>query len=355
LKIGITIGDVNGVGPEVIIKSLANEKMLDYFTPIIYGSSKIMSYHKNIVKESTIQFHNISEANRAQQKKINVLNCWEDTVNVTLGKVTEEGGKYAKLAIERAAEDLKNGAIDALVTAPIHKAAMKMAGFKHVGHTEYFESVFGNAGLMLMLSDTLRIGLVTNHLPISEVTNAITKELVLKKVKIFNESLKTDFGCERPTIAVLGLNPHAGDEGLIGDTDEKIIRPAIIELKKQGVMVAGPYPADGFFGSGNYKKFDGILAMYHDQGLVALKALSFGGGTNYTAGLTGIRTSPDHGTAFDIAGQNLADHSSFTTALFVAKDIAASRHEYKDARKNALDKKLRPSDIGEEDEILDDI
>lgn len=354
MKIGITIGDVNGIGPEVIIKALSDERVLDHFTPIIYGSSKVMSYHKNIVKDSNIQFHHISEANRAAQKKINVLNCWEDNVNITLGKVTEEGGRYAKMAIEKAALDLKSGLIDGLVTAPIHKAAMKLAGFPHAGHTEYFETLFGTNGLMLMVSDQLRVGLVTNHLPLSEVTAQITKERVQKKIKVFEESLRIDFAIDKPTIAVLGLNPHAGDEGALGEQEEKIIRPAIIELKKNGMMVYGPFPADGFFGSAQYKKFDGILAMYHDQGLVALKALSFGGGTNFTAGIKGIRTSPDHGTAYDIAGQNEADPSSMRKALFVTKDLIQNRSDYHNFRANALDKKQRPSDNEEEDEIIED-
>ena len=338
MKIGITIGDVNGIGPEVIIKALSDERVLDHFTPIIYGSSKVMSYHKNIVKDSAVQFHHISEANRASQKKINVLNCWEDTVNITLGKVTEEGGRYAKLAIEKAAQDLKAGLIDGLVTAPIHKAAMKMAGFGFPGHTEYFESIFGNQGLMLMVSDSLRVGLVTNHLPLSEVTAQITKERIQKKIKVFEESLRVEFGIDKPTIAVLGLNPHAGDEGALGDQEEKIIRPAIIELKKAGLLVYGPYPADGFFGSGQYKKFDGIFSR---QNIVK----------TIFAGIKGIRTSPDHGTAYDIAGQNEADASSMLKALFVTKDLIKNRADYQNFRANALDKKIRPSDNEEEDEI----
>ncbi|MFM2394787.1 MAG: hypothetical protein RLZZ546_2769 [Bacteroidota bacterium] len=355
MKIGITIGDVNGVGPEVIIKALSNEKILDAFTPIIYGSSKVMSYHKNIVKESQIQFHHISDPTKAVAKKVNVLNCWEDNVNITIGKLTEDGGKYAKIALERAGQDLKSDLIDGLVTAPINKAAMKLAKFEYPGHTEYFENLFNTQGLMLMVSDNLRIGLVTNHIPLSEVTSKITKELITKKVKVFEESLKVDFGVDRPNIAVLGLNPHAGDEGTIGEQEEKIIRPAIIEMKKSGIIVSGPYPADGFFGSGNFKKFDGVLAMYHDQGLVALKSMTFGGGVNYTAGIKGIRTSPDHGTAYDIAGTNEADETSFRAALFLARDLVKHRSEYYDFRSNAIAKKQRPSDNEEEDEIIEEI
>lgn len=355
MKIGITIGDVNGIGPEVIIKTLSNEKIFDYFTPIIYGSSKVMSYHKNIVKESTIQFNHISEVNRAASKKVNVLNCWEDNVNINLGKLNEDGGKYAKLALERATQDLKSGVIDALVTAPINKAAMKMAGFNYLGHTEYFDSVFNLESLMLMVSDNLRIGLITHHIPLSEVPKKLTRELIAKKIKIMEQSLKVDFGIDKPTIAVLGLNPHAGDEGTIGDEEEKVIRPAIIELKKSGLLVSGPYSADGFFGSGNFKKFDGVLATYHDQGLIALKSLSFGEGVNYTAGHGVVRTSPDHGTGYDIAGQNLADESSFRKALFLAKDIAAQKFDYKDARANALVKKTKNSYNEEEDEVLEEV
>jgi 4-hydroxythreonine-4-phosphate dehydrogenase len=355
LKIGITIGDINGVGPEVIIKALSNPKLLEYFTPVVYGSSKILSYYKNTIKDSNLQFSTINDPSKAFANKINVINCWEDNVVINMGKVNEDGGKYAKLALERAVTDIKKQHIDGIVTAPINKAAMKMGGFKFPGHTEYFESEFGTAGLMLLLSDTLRVGLVTNHIPISDVANSVTKQLILSKLKVFNEALKVDFGIDRPQIAVLGLNPHAGDEGAIGDHEEKIIKPAIIEAKKNGIFAAGPYPADGFFGSGKYKKFDGILAMYHDQGLVALKSLSFGEGVNYTAGLNIVRTSPDHGTAFDIAGQNLADPSSLRTALYQCIDIIKSRTEYKDARANQLTKKVRLSDNEEEDEILEDV
>lgn len=354
MKIGITIGDINGVGPEVILKTLSDPRILELFTPVIYGSSRILSFYKNTIKDLNLQFTNVNDASRAQAKKINVINCWEEDVVVNIGKVNEDGGKYAKLALDRATADLKSKEIDGLVTAPINKASMKMVGFKYPGHTEYFEEAFGKAGLMLMLSDTLRIGLVTNHIPIAEVAEKVTKQLILAKLKVFNETLKVDFGIDRPQIAVLGLNPHAGDQGAIGDQEEKIIKPAIIESKKSGIFATGPYPADGFFGSGNYKKFDGILAMYHDQGLVALKSISFGDGVNYTAGLSVVRTSPDHGTAFDIAGKNLAEPSSFRAALYQAMDLIHNRFDYHDSRVNKLMKKVRPSDNEEEDEILED-
>jgi 4-hydroxythreonine-4-phosphate dehydrogenase len=356
LKIGITIGDVNGIGPEVIIKALSDERILEMITPIIYGSSKVLSYHKNIVGgETNVVIQNIMDASKAQAKKINVINCWEENVNITLGKVSEDGGKYAKLALERMVEDLKTKSIDGVVTAPINKAAMKMAGFKYPGHTEFFEKEFNKQGLMLMVSDTLRIGLVTNHIPISEVTSKVTKEQIVSKLKVFSESLKVNFGINRPNIAVLGLNPHAGDEGAIGDQEEKIIKPAILEMKKAGMFVAGPFPADGFFGSSSFKKFDGILAMYHDQGLIALKSLSFGDGVNFTAGIDCVRTSPDHGTAYDIAGNNMADEASFKKAIYLALDCIRNKKEYYDSRKNALTNKIKLSDKEEEDEILTEV
>jgi 4-hydroxythreonine-4-phosphate dehydrogenase len=344
IKIGITLGDVNGIGPEIIIKALSNSELLNYFTPIIYGSSKVLAYHKNIVTESSFAFSSIAGPERAFEGKINVINCWDDNVNITLGKATEEGGKFAYLSLEKATFDLKSGLIDAMVTAPINKQAMKMAGFPHTGHTEYITDQIGGKSLMMMCSDIMRVALVSNHLPLSEVTGALTKETLSDKLHIFNKSLIRDFGLEKPIIAVLGLNPHAGDEGTIGQEELEIIRPVIIEAKKSGMMVLGPYPADGFFGSSQFRKVDGILAMYHDQGLIPFKALSFGRGINFTAGLTSIRTSPDHGTAYDIVGNNAADVSSFREALYAAKDIVANRREYDENRENALNKKPKPSE-----------
>jgi 4-hydroxythreonine-4-phosphate dehydrogenase len=336
--IGITIGDMNGIGLEVALKTLSAPKILDMCTPIIYGSAKVVSYHKNIIGENDLNFHNIRPGDRPHPGKINVVNCWDDNVNITLGKATEEGGKYAQLSLEAAVEDIKKRQVDAIVTGPIHKKAMQMAGFPHPGHTEYLTQHLGrnDQSLMLMASDSLRIGLITNHLPLKEVAAGISKNLILDKIQLLHDTLRIDFSIERPVIAVLGLNPHAGDDGVIGLEEEQIIRPAVVERKKNGILVMGPYPADGFFASGQYTKFDGILAMYHDQGLVPFKALAFDGGVNFTAGLAGIRTSPDHGTAYDIAGQNLANPASFRSALFLAIDIARNRHEFFDARKNAL-------------------
>ncbi len=328
LKIGISIGDFNGIGLEVIIKTLANPAILNFCTPVIYGASKVVSYHKNIVG---IEFHfqSIRNAQQALPDKINVVNCWQDNVSITIGKPTETSGKYAWKALEIAVDELRQGMIDALVTAPINKHAMHMSGFPFPGHTEYLaHELGGSEGLMLMTSDSLRIGLVTSHLPLREVAAAIHTELLEQKLSLLHQSLVVDFGVARPTIALLGLNPHAGDEGAIGHEELDILQPVVQTAKEQGLLVMGPFSADGFFGSGQYKKFDAILAMYHDQGLIPFKTLYFGHGVNYTAGLPFVRTSPDHGTAFDIAGKNEADPTSFREALFLALDIARNRTTY---------------------------
>ncbi len=338
-KVGISIGDINGIGVEVILKVLTDGRMLDICTPIIYGSSKVVAYHKNILEGVNVKFQSVGSASKAYEGRINVVNCWNENVNISLGKATEDGGKFAYIALEKAVQELKEGAVDALVTAPINKKAMNMADFPYAGHTEYLTKEAGQKNsLMLMVNDTLRVGVVTNHLPLRDVPAAITKDRIKEKIRLMNRTLKMDFGIEKPIIAVLGLNPHAGDDGVLGDEEEKIIRPAIVEAKKKGAMVMGPYPADGFFGSSQYTKFDGILAMYHDQGLVAFKALSFGDGTNYTGGLSFIRTSPDHGTAYDLAGKNQANPDSMRKAIFLAKDIHSNRKTYQEDRSNTVEK-----------------
>jgi len=348
-KIGISIGDINGIGLEVILKTLAIKEVRERCVPIVYGSSKIVSYHKNIVSVEDFPFHPLRTSERPNPDRINVVNCWQDNINITLGKPTDISGKYAIISLECAAKDLKEKNIDALVTAPVSKEALKMADFPFVGHTEYLTQFMGaKDSLMLMVHDELRVGVATTHLPVSQVAGSISKEMILSKLHIFNETLKVDFGLERPVIAVLALNPHASDGGLIGNEEERLIRPAVIEAKKGGMMVMGPFPADGFFGAGQYAKFDGILAMYHDQGLVPFKTLAFGGGINFTAGLAGIRTSPDHGTGFDIAGKNVADHTSFLRAVYLAIDLARNRQEYADMRANALVKKEKPAELEEE-------
>ncbi|MCO6480648.1 MAG: 4-hydroxythreonine-4-phosphate dehydrogenase PdxA [Phaeodactylibacter sp.] len=352
LKIGISIGDINGIGLEVILKALLHEKATDLCTPVIYGSSKVVSYHKNII-EDEVDFNSTRTADKVYFDKINIVNCWQENVNITLGKPTELSGKYAYKSLEAATHDLKHGMIDALVTAPISKEAMHMANFPFPGHTEYLTKELGQGrSLMFMVNDGLRIGLATNHLPLREVAGALNKELIMEKLQLMNNSLKMDFGLERPSIAVLGLNPHAGDGGVLGDEEESFIRPAVVELKKKGMLVMGPFPADGFFGSGQFRKFDAILAMYHDQGLVPFKALSFGNGVNFTAGLPHVRTSPDHGTAFDLAGKNEADPSSFRQALFLAIDIANNRKQYHEMYANAIQKRGEMADVDGEDEIL---
>ena len=354
VKVGITIGDINGIGLEVILKTLSNPMVSKNITPVIYGSTKVVSYHKNIINDINISYQSVKSTNRLYEDKINIFNCWPENVNINLGTLNEDGGKYAMLSLEHAVKDIKEGHIDVIVTAPINKKAMQLAGFKYPGHTEYFADQFqDNHQLMLMTSEDLKVGLVTNHLPLSQVTPNIKKETIIKKLKIMNESLKMDFGFERPTIAVLGLNPHAGDEGSIGNEEIEIIRPAIVEAKKQNILVMGPFPADGFFGSGKFKKFDGILAMYHDQGLVPFKTLSFNNSTNFTAGLPIIRTSPDHGTGFDIAGQDQADPSSFRYAIFKAVDIYRSRVQFKEDTANPLKKANMRADKENKNELKD--
>ncbi len=354
VKVGISIGDINGVGLEVILKTVSDERILSLCTPVIYGSTKVISYHKNIVGINDFPFKGSRPGDRIHPNKINIINCWDENVNIILGKPSDISGVYALKSLEQATEDLAKGEIDALVTAPIHKKAMEKANFGFTGHTEYLSSKFGKLSLMLMVNDDLRVGVATNHIPLQAVAANITKEIISQKLKTFNQTLKVDFGIERPTIAVLGLNPHAGDNGLIGNEEEKIIRPVIIEAKKKGVLAMGPFPADGFFGSRNYRKFDGILAMYHDQGLVPFKALSFGEGVNFTAGLNKVRTSPDHGTAYDIAGKNEADPSSFRKALFLAVDIFRNRKAHLDAHANPVRKGAKNMVETSEEDVVDE-
>lgn len=337
LKVGITVGDINGIGLEVILKTFNDERLLELCTPIIYGSSKVVSYHKNIVKLDDLKFVSIKDASQAQEGQINVVNCWQEVVNINLGQISEEAGKYAQIALEQAVSEIMEGWTDALITAPINKAAMKLAGFPYPGHTEFLAAKSGaKEPVMLLNSEDLRIAVVTGHIPVSKVASSINREAVLRKLNILVDSLRRDFGIFQPKIAILGLNPHAGDEGAIGNEEAQHIIPVIQQMQKQGLLVYGPYPADGFFGSRAYTKFDAILAMYHDQGLVPFKTLAFGGGVNFTAGLPFVRTSPDHGTGFDIAGQNLADESSFRSALFAALDFAKNRKSYKEMTANPL-------------------
>ncbi|TKC04179.1 4-hydroxythreonine-4-phosphate dehydrogenase PdxA [Pedobacter frigoris] len=337
IKIGISIGDVNGIGLEVILKTLSETKIFDYCTPIVYGHTKVASYHRKALGISDFAFNVISSPDAANPKKANLINCWEEDVKVELGVSNEIGGKYALLSLEKATEDLVNGHIDALVTAPINKHNIQSDTFKFPGHTEYLqEKSKSNDVLMFLLSDDIRVGVVTGHIPVGDVPKSITKEKIVKKLQLMNESLKKDFWIEKPKIAVLGLNPHAGDNGLLGKEEENIISPAIQEAFDKGIICFGPFPADGFFGKGSYKQFDAVLAMYHDQGLVPFKTIAFGSGVNYSAGLSFVRTSPDHGTGYDIAGKNIADPSSFIEAIFTAIHIVKNRREQEDLLRNQL-------------------
>jgi 4-hydroxythreonine-4-phosphate dehydrogenase len=337
VKIGISIGDVNGIGLEVILKTFAENTMLDYCTPIIYGHTKVASFHRKALNIGELAFNVITHPDAANPRKVNLINAWEEDVKIDLGSANETGGKYALLSLQKATDDLINGSIDALVTAPINKNNIQSATFNFPGHTEYLQERSGsNDVLMFLISETLRVGVVTGHIPVLDVPKAITQEKIVKKIQLINESLKKDFWIEKPKIAVLGLNPHASDNGLLGKEEAEIISPAIQEAFDKGIICFGPYPADGFFGNGTYKKFDAVLAMYHDQGLIPFKTIAFSTGVNYTAGLKFIRTSPDHGTGYDIAGKNLADPTSFMESVFAAIHIVKHRREQENLLSNQL-------------------
>ena len=328
--IGITIGDLNGIGAEIIIKALADNRLLKMVTPIVYGSTKVLSYYRKIMGLDPFNHHPVNNSFDVHTKKINVKNCWQETVDLKPGQVTAEGGKYAYIALQSATNDLKEGKIQALVTAPINKKNIQSKDFNFVGHTEYLTNKFNaenQESLMLLVSDALRIGVVTSHIPLGEVKQQLTKEKITGKITLLNKSLKKDFGIMKPKIAVMGLNPHAGEEGLLGNEEDEIIAPAINECRKKGNLVFGPFPADGFFGKMEHKKYDAVLAMYHDQGLIPFKTLAFDEGVNFTAGLPVVRTSPDHGTAYGIAGKNKASEISMLHALFLALDITKKRLE----------------------------
>lgn len=325
-KIGITIGDINGIGPEVLIKVLQDKRMLDICTPVIFSNSKVLAYHKNIVKPRNFQFKSISDLNQIEIGKINVFNAWEGNIDFSLGEANETGGQFAKISIDKAIEAYKGGFIDAIVTLPINKKAMELGQTGMVGHTEYIGHAFdSDKPLMTMVSDNVRIAMLTNHLSLEEVSKTVTGDLIKDKINTFYKSLQQDFSITKPKIAVLGLNPHAGDGGVLGKEEIEIMRPAIVALKKQNKIIHGPFSADGFFASGDYLKYDGIMAAYHDQGLIPFKILAFTGGTNFTAGLDVVRTSPVHGTAYDIVGKNIADGNSFRSAIYVAIDVVRNR------------------------------
>jgi len=337
IKIGITHGDINGIGYEIIIKTLLDSRILDICTPIIYGSPKIAAYHRKALNLENFSLNIIKAPHEANPKRANIINCIDENVRVELGKSTEIAGEASYLALSHAAEDLKQQRINALVTAPISKHNIQSSNFDFAGHTEYLEEYFESEdALMLMISDVLKVGVVSSHVALREVPDMLTEELILGKIRILNKSLKEDFRIRKPRIAVLGLNPHAGEEGILGSEENEIITPAINKAKDENIIAVGPFPADGFFGSGDFSKFDATLAMYHDQGLTPFKSIIFDAGVNFTAGLPVVRTSPAHGTAFELAGKNMAKPDSFREALFACCDIYRNRSEEAEISKDPL-------------------
>ena len=336
--IGVSVGDVNGIGTELIIKTFSDHRLLEMCTPLIFASNKLINFYKKSTPEINFSYQSTKDFTRVTPKQINIYNCWEEDIAIAPGQLTDVGGAYAVKSLTMAVEALRDKKIQGLVTAPLHKKNIQSPGFEFTGHTPYLKKAFNlNDVLMLMVSEGFRVGLVTEHVPIKDVAKYITREAILSKLNILRDSLVKDFGIDKPRIAVLGLNPHAGDEGLVGKEEEEIIKPAIKDAKHQ-MLVFGPYSADAFFARGYHNRFDAVLAMYHDQGLIPFKSLASGEGVNFTAGLPMVRTSPDHGTAFDIAGKNKADNASFIQAIYTCLDIIQQRQEYEDNRQNPLKK-----------------
>jgi 4-hydroxythreonine-4-phosphate dehydrogenase len=353
--IGISCGDLNGIGIELIIKTFADSRILEHCTPLIFASNKAINFYRKSVPEININYQSTKDLNRINDKQVNLFNCWEEEVVINPGQLSDVAGKYAVLSLQTAVAALKQKQIDGLVTAPIHKKNIQSPEFSFTGHTPYLKNIFAVDDVAMMLySGSFRVALVTEHVPVAEIVKNITKEKIISKLNIVYQSLQKDFGIDKPRIAVLGLNPHAGDEGLLGNEEETIIKPAIKDAKNNNMLVVGPYSADAFFARRMFDRFDAVLAMYHDQGLIPFKSLSAGEGVNFTAGLPAVRTSPDHGVAFDIAGKNKADASSFTTAVFECIDIINRRHVYEENRKNPL-KKMTPAVLANaKDEIIDE-
>lgn len=333
--VGISIGDLNGIGSEVVLKTFEDSRMLEFCTPVIFANVKIISAIKKTF-ESTAAIHGIDTLEQIVIGKINVLNVWKEHLELNYGANDEALGKYAIKSFVAATKALKEGKVDVLVTAPINKYNIQSDDFKFPGHTDYLNQELAGDALMFMVQDNLRVGLLTDHIPVNDVASHLTEQLITKKIETINQSLTQDFSINKPKIAVLGLNPHAGDGGVIGKEDDTLLKPVIKKLFEKGTLVFGPYPADGFFGNSQYEKFDAVIAAYHDQGLIPFKTLSFGNGVNYTAGLDKIRTSPDHGTAYDIAGKGIANYNSFKEAVFLAIDIYNSRNEYGEISNNPL-------------------
>jgi 4-hydroxythreonine-4-phosphate dehydrogenase len=327
-RIGITLGDINGIGPEVVIKALADSRLLNILTPVVYGSTRVLSYYKKLLNLEDFNYSQIKSAGQFFPKTVNVFNCWEETLEINPGQPSKQTGNAALLSLQKAVADIKEGLIDGLVTGPIDKNTIHGPEFPFHGHTEYLTQEFGaGESLMLLVGENLKVGLVTEHVPLKEITQHLTRDRVELKIRLLELSLKKDFNIQKPKIAVLGLNPHAGDNGLLGTEENEIIRPVILDLKNKGKLVMGPFAADGFFAAGQHTKYDAVLAMYHDQGLVGFKTLAFENGVNFTAGLPIVRTSPDHGTAYDIAGKNLSDENSMRHAIYLACDIIKHRIE----------------------------
>ena len=353
IKVGISHGDINGIGYELILKMLSDPRILEMCTPIIYGSPKVAAYHRKVLNMEGPGFSQIKSPKEAIPLKAYIINCIDEDVKVELGKSTLAAGESSYLSLNVAASDLEKGFIDVLITAPINKYNIQSENFNFPGHTEFLAEKFKTEDyIMLMVSETMKIGVVTTHIPVSQVSQNLSKETILKKIRIISRSLQQDFSITKPHIAVLGLNPHAGDNGLLGSEEKEIIIPAIDQAKKEGIVALGPYPADGFFSSGDYLKFDAILAMYHDQGLIPFKLTSLNRGVNYTAGLPYIRTSPAHGTAYDIAGENKASPESFRQALYLAIDVYKNRKVYEEITKNPLNRyDINPNQVDESIDI----
>jgi len=353
--IGITCGDLNGIGTEVVIKTLSDNRLLEFCTPVFFGSNKLINFYRKSIPDQNFNWQNIKELNRINSKQVNIFNCWEEDVIIQPGILNENGGKYAVRSLLACTAALKRNEIHGMITAPIHKKNVQSADFNYTGHTPFLKNYFGaHDVVMVLFAGNFRVALVTEHLPVSEVAAAISKESILRKLYILNESLKKDFRIDKPKIAVLGLNPHAGDEGLIGKEEETIIKPAIKEAKQNNLLVTGPFSADSFFARSYQNNFDAVLAMYHDQGLVPFKSLAADEGVNYTAGLPVVRTSPDHGTAFDIAGKGKADESSFRAAIFECIDIIKNRNQFESDHRNPLKKMTSVILANQEDEKIEE-
>ncbi|MEM6764837.1 MAG: 4-hydroxythreonine-4-phosphate dehydrogenase PdxA [Bacteroidota bacterium] len=337
LRIGITIGDINGIGPELIIRAFQDSRLKELCVPVLYGSSRVINIYKKILKVNKFHYSVVQKPAQAQLKKLNVIECIPNLERIEIGEPSEQGGKAAFLSVKRAVEDAQHGQIDALVTLPVDKSTFQIHEKEFQGHTEYLAKAFGvEDNLMFMVFENFRVGLVTNHVPVKDISRNISQNQIIKKVRIMHKSLIEDFNISRPVIAVLGLNPHAGDNGLLGQEEEETIIPALESLRKEGILIQGPYPADGLFGSMQYQRFDGIMAMFHDQGLIPFKLISGYAGVNFTAGIPFIRTSPDHGVAYDLVGKEIASTESLLQSMYTAIDIYRKRTTYRELAKNAL-------------------